>query len=82
MDKTLGYLREILSNYTDEHEISRNIYLKLENQLNDEMAFIRSLDQEQVQFLNGILPQEIQHALEEQDFPRTSELNHIYELLI
>ncbi|MBM6619809.1 sporulation protein [Bacillus suaedaesalsae] len=82
MDTTLGYLREILSNYTDKHAISREIYKKLESKLDDEISFVRSLDQEQTQFLNDILPQEIEHALDEQDFPRTSELNHIYELLI
>ncbi|KAA0550213.1 sporulation protein [Bacillus sp. BGMRC 2118] len=82
MDTTLGYLREILSNYTDEHEISRAIYKKLESNMEDEISFVRSLNQEQTKFLNDILPQEINHALDEQDFPRTTELNHIYELLI
>ncbi|MBM7661304.1 hypothetical protein JOC85_002076 [Bacillus mesophilus] len=83
MDTTLAYLREILSNYTDEYAISRTIYEKLKSSLNEgELSFIRALDQEEAQFLNKILPEEIQYALEEQDYTRMTELNHVYELLI
>jgi hypothetical protein len=83
MDKTLAYLREIVSNYTDEYALSRQIYKKLEaSESGHELSFIRELDQEEAHFLNEILPQEIQHALDEQDYTRMSELNHVYELLI
>jgi hypothetical protein len=83
MDKTLAYLREIVSNYTDEHALSRQIYKKLEDTANaHELTFVRGLDEDEAHFLNEILPQEIQHALAEQDYTRMSELNHVYELLI
>ena len=83
MDTTLAYLREILSNYADEHEMSKQLYNKIENIGQDhELSFVRSLEQEEAHFLNEILPQEIQYALEEQDYTRMSELNHVYELLI
>jgi hypothetical protein len=84
MDKTLAYLREIVSNYTDEHSLSRQVYEKLKgitgNQ--DELSFVRGLDEEEAHFLNEILPQEIQYALDEQDYTRMSELNHVYEQLL
>lgn len=83
MDTTLAYLREILSNYTEDHALSRNIYVKLKDTASEgEIAFVRSLDQEEAHFLNQILPKEINYALEEQDYTRMSELNHVYELLI
>ncbi|WP_246942082.1 sigma-G-dependent sporulation-specific acid-soluble spore protein CsgA [Bacillus pinisoli] len=83
MDTTLAYLREVLSNYTEDYALSRNIYVKLKQAASEgELAFVRSLDQEETHFLNRILPSEIDHALDEQDYTRMSELNHVYELLI
>ncbi|WP_456278595.1 sigma-G-dependent sporulation-specific acid-soluble spore protein CsgA [Bacillus sp. AK128] len=83
MDTTLAYLREILSNYTDDYEISKTIYGKLkETAEQGELSFVRALDQEEAHFLNKILPDEIQYALEELDYTRLEELNHVYELLI
>jgi hypothetical protein len=83
MDTTLAYLREILSNYTDEYALSRNIYEKLESTAEKgELTFVRALGQEEAHFLNKILPEEIQYAMEEQDYTRMTELNHVYELLI
>ncbi len=82
MDKTLSYLREIISNYTDEHPMSKQIYNKLMATANhDELSFVRELDEDEAHFLNEILPQEIQHALDEQDYTRMTELNHVYELI-
>ncbi|MFF2450654.1 sigma-G-dependent sporulation-specific acid-soluble spore protein CsgA [Neobacillus sp. NPDC058068] len=82
MDKTLGYLREILANYTDEHAVGRHLYRKLlEGHYASEGAFVRDLSQKESHFLNKILPTEISYAKEEQDEKRAYELNEVYELL-
>ncbi|WML47963.1 sigma-G-dependent sporulation-specific acid-soluble spore protein CsgA [Neobacillus sp. PS3-34] len=82
MDKTLGYLREILSNYTEEHSMGRHIFHKLEkNEYNSEGSFVRGLNFEEIEFLNEILPKEIQYAKDEQDEKRAYELNEVFELL-
>jgi hypothetical protein len=82
MDKTLGYLREILSNYSDEHSEGRNLYRKLlEGHFSSEGTFVKKLNQKEIDFLNKILPNEIHYAKEEQDEKRAHELNEVYELL-
>ena len=82
MDKTLGYLREILSNYTDDHSEGRQLYRKLsEGHFSNEGDFVRHLTQKEINFLNNMLPKEINHAKEEQDKKRAHELNEVYELL-
>lgn len=82
MDKTLGYLREILSNYTDDHSEGRHLYRKLsEGNFSNEGDFVRHLTQKEINFLNNMLPREINHAKEEQDEKRAHELNEVYELL-
>jgi hypothetical protein len=82
MDQTLGYLRETLSNYTDDHSDGRNIYRKLmEGQYSSEGEFVRQLDQKEINFLNKMLPEEIKYAKEEKDEKRAHELNEVFELL-
>lgn len=82
MDKTLGYLREILSNYSDGHSDGRQLYRKLsEGNYSNEGDFVRHLTQKEISFLNNILPKEINYAKEEQDEKRAHELNEVYELL-
>ncbi|WHY65230.1 sigma-G-dependent sporulation-specific acid-soluble spore protein CsgA [Neobacillus sp. SuZ13] len=82
MDKTLGYLREILSNYTDDHSEGGHIYRKLsEGHYTSEGSFVRDLNQKEINFLNKILPKEINYAKEEQDEKRANELNEVFELL-
>ncbi|MED3563628.1 sigma-G-dependent sporulation-specific acid-soluble spore protein CsgA [Bacillus xiapuensis] len=83
MDKTLGYLREILSNYNDEHHtLGRHLFRKVsEGRFASEGDFVRLLDQKEIEFLNDILPKEIRYAKEEQDEKRAHELNEVYELL-
>ncbi|NRD80360.1 sporulation protein [Bacillus sp. BRMEA1] len=83
MDKTLGYLRETLSNYTDEHHsIAKQLYHKLTGgHYKTEEAFVRQLSQKEIGFLNQILQNEIQYAKQEQDEKRAYELNEVYELL-
>lgn len=82
MDNTLGYLLEALSNYAEDHSLSKKIYQKLEttNYTNEEM-FIRSLEEEEIELLNKILPNEITYAMEEKDYKRMKELNEVYVLL-
>ncbi|MFP7299407.1 sigma-G-dependent sporulation-specific acid-soluble spore protein CsgA [Neobacillus niacini] len=82
MDKTLGYLREILSNYSDQHSEGKQVYRKLsEGKFTSEGEFVRQLSQKEINFLNEILPQEINYAKEEQDEKRAHELNEVFELL-
>ena len=82
MDQTLGYLREILSNYTDDHSEGRHIYRKLmEGNYHSEGSFVQALNQREIAFLNKMLPKEINYAKEEQDEKRASQLNEVFELL-
>ncbi|WP_420490580.1 sigma-G-dependent sporulation-specific acid-soluble spore protein CsgA [Neobacillus niacini] len=82
VDKTLGYLREILSNYSDGHNEGKQVYRKLsEGKFNTEGDFVRQLNQKEINFLNEILPNEINYAKEEQDEKRAHELNEVFELL-
>ena len=82
MDKTLGYLRETLSNYTEQYSIGQQIYRKLvEAEFKNEGVFVRALSQEEINFLDRILPDEIHYAKEEQDSVRAKQLNEVYELL-
>ncbi|MDQ0228800.1 sigma-G-dependent sporulation-specific acid-soluble spore protein CsgA [Metabacillus malikii] len=81
MDFTLGYLREALSNYED-NAICLRIYKKLKTKdYNSEVEFVRVLDEEEIHFLNNVLPKEIKYAFNEQDFIRGNQLNEVYELL-
>jgi hypothetical protein len=84
MDKTLGYLRETLSNYTGEHNSQgRHLYQKLtDGQYPTEESFVRHLSSGEIEFLNKILPDEINYANEEKDHKRAKELNEVYELLL
>ncbi|MEH7385514.1 sigma-G-dependent sporulation-specific acid-soluble spore protein CsgA [Bacillus sp. JJ1521] len=82
MDKTLGYLIESISNYGDENKISRAILTKMiDNQYTSEGAFVQDLDEEEIEFLNKVLPDEINYAMDERDFKRVQQLNEVYELL-
>lgn len=82
MDQTLGYLREILSNYIGEHSHGRGIYRKIsEGHFSNQVAFVRHLSNKEIEFLNNILPNEIEYAKEEKDQKRAKQLNEVYELL-
>ncbi|WP_077618556.1 sigma-G-dependent sporulation-specific acid-soluble spore protein CsgA [Bacillus sinesaloumensis] len=82
MDKTLGYLIETISNYGDENQTSRAILTKIvNNQYASEEAFVRDLDEGEIEFLNNVLPDEINYAMDERDFKRVNQLNEVYELL-
>lgn len=82
MEQTLAYLRETLSNYTEEHQVSLQLSKKLEEKAyKSEGDFVRELDEQEIEFLNQVLPGEINHAMEAQDYNRVQELNEVYELL-
>ncbi|MGM0873945.1 MAG: sporulation protein [Bacillota bacterium] len=82
MDFTLGYLKEALSNY-DRSSVCQGINDKLEKgQFKTERDFVLQLEDDEVQFLNNVLPEEIKYAFNEQDFIRGNQLNEVYELLI
>lgn len=82
MDKTLGYLRETLANYTEQYSIGQQIYNKLtEHDFSSEGGFVRHLNEEEIDFLNRILPDEINYAKQEQDAQRARQLNEVFELL-
>jgi hypothetical protein len=82
MDKTLGYLREILSNYTEKYSEAQHLYRKLTDEnFTSEGSFVRQLNQEEMDFLNKLLPNEIKHAKEAEDHTRAYQLNEVYELI-
>ncbi|MGE0911755.1 sigma-G-dependent sporulation-specific acid-soluble spore protein CsgA [Bacillus atrophaeus] len=81
MDKTLGYLRESLSNHLD-NDICQRIYKKmLTRHYTGEGNFVKDLNDDEMSYLNTILEKEIKYAQNEQDQQRASELNEVYELL-
>ena len=82
MEKTVAYLREILANYTEKDPISKVIYNKIEQgNYQSEGALVRELTFEESEYLNQVLPWEIQYAKNEQDEQRAYQLNEVYELL-
>lgn len=82
MEKTLAYLREILSSYVTHHHFQSSIYQKIQTKdYHGEGEFVRDLTEEEIAYLNQILPEEINHALEVQDYERVYQLNEVYELL-
>jgi len=82
MNKPLAYLQEILTSYGEDREMANSIILKMhEKRYENTVSFINELSDEQIQFLNHSLPDEMKHALESEDFPRLQQLNEVYELL-
>ncbi|WP_096154308.1 sporulation protein [Bacillus sp. FJAT-45066] len=82
MNKPIAYLREILEHYADNQQIPREIMSKLENEsFQRERDFVLTLNEHEIEFLNNVLPNEINHAMEAEDFPRVQQLNEVYELL-
>ncbi|WP_223701994.1 sigma-G-dependent sporulation-specific acid-soluble spore protein CsgA [Sutcliffiella deserti] len=82
MNKALGYLQEVLSSYPDDQNLNRQIVHRIKHYSEDNLtAFIYSLSEEEVQFLNESLPDEMKHALQSEDFLRLQQLNEVYELL-
>lgn len=83
IENSLKYLRESLSNYVDIEDISQRILTKLEaHDYDSEDEFIEELDEDEIEYLNHLLENEISYAHDAQDEVRVKELNDIYELLI
>jgi len=82
MNQSLAYVREVLSLYTDRSDTGKSIYSKMmEGHFKSEEAFVRELSEGEINFLNQVLEEEIQHAKNEQDSKRAHHLNDVYELL-
>ncbi|MEH7441423.1 sigma-G-dependent sporulation-specific acid-soluble spore protein CsgA [Bacillus sp. JJ1122] len=82
MEKTQAYLREILSDYTESYPLSKKIYQRIEEgNYASEGEFVRNLTEEEIEFLNKILPEAIEYAKNELDEKRAQQLNEVYELL-
>lgn len=87
IDQSLRYLKEALSNYLedDDHEykqICEQLMSKLEeHDYEDEDQFLDELEEEETEYLNMLLENEIHYAYQAQDEVRLKELNEIYELL-
>lgn len=82
LDQNLAYLREVLSNYTEENEAVRDISKKLvDNNYASEENFVNNLSQEDVQMLSQLLSKEMHYANESGDHERGYQLNEVYELL-
>ena len=83
MVKALAYLKEILSNYAETDQICMGIYQKLdERNYPSELSFVKDLSSDESNYLNELLPDEIEYANDEQDQLRASQLNEIFELLL
>lgn len=82
MNQSLGYLKEVLSNYTDRSGTGKEILkLIMEQSFSSEESFVRELTDSQIDFLNKILPHEINHAKNAADDERAYQLNEVFELL-
>jgi hypothetical protein len=82
MEKSLAYLRESLSNWTDRNETAKGLFSMIEHKkYHDEKEFIDDLGEEEVVYLTDMLPYELKYAKNEKDEVRFESLNKIYELL-
>jgi predicted TPR repeat methyltransferase len=81
IDHTLGYLRETMSNYAED-ELGRQIYRKLaHNHYENEEEFVRTLEDEEAEYLDSLLKEELEYARQAQDEKRLRKLNEVYEQL-
>ncbi|RLL44933.1 sporulation protein [Oceanobacillus piezotolerans] len=81
MDKTLRYLRESLSNYS-ENEVCRQILEKLRaNQYAGEKQFVDDLSESEMEYLDNVLDNELNYAKNVENDLRVQELTEVYELL-
>ncbi|WP_188392693.1 sporulation protein [Compostibacillus humi] len=81
MDHTLKYLRESLSNYS-ENEMCQQIIAKLEeNQYSEEIEFVKDLSEEEISYLDQVLENELDYARNAQDEVRTKQLLEVFEQL-
>ncbi|WP_414672223.1 sporulation protein [Lentibacillus sp.] len=81
IDNTLDYLRESLVNYR-ENDMMKQITVKLEqNDFKDEEEFVKSLNEEEIAYLDSVVEKELNYARNAQDDVRAEQLREVYELL-
>lgn len=82
MDQSIGYLQEILSEYTEKDAVGKRIFdrISTHDYLTEE-KFVRELTQKENQYLNRVLAKAIEYSNQEQDYERARQLNEVYELL-
>ncbi len=85
MDQSLGYLREILSAYSENDEndvVGKRIYNRIStHDYPSEGKFVDQLSQAESHYLNRVLKDAIKYSKQEQDYERVRQLNEVYELL-
>lgn len=82
MDKSIGYLRESLSNYLEDSDVCRSLFKRINTEKFDsEEDFVKTLTVKEIEVLNEVIKEEIDYANQEQDLKRANELNEVYELL-
>jgi len=82
IEKSLQYLAESLSNYTESDIVSQQIMQKLDRKTYKTVIdFIEDLNDGEKEYLNTLLKQDIRYAQNTQDYIRLNELNDIYEQL-
>ncbi|SFB21371.1 hypothetical protein SAMN04488072_11011 [Lentibacillus halodurans] len=81
IDSTLNYLRESLVNHRD-NDMTKQIEDKLQtNDFRNEEEFVKSLDQEEIEYLDSVVEQELNYARNAEDDVRVKQLREIYALL-
>jgi hypothetical protein len=82
MERSLGYLRESLSNWTDTNETARQLYSMIETQPYESNAtFIEDLGDEEKTYLQEMIRYEMNYAKNERDKVRYDALNSIFRLM-
>jgi hypothetical protein len=83
MEKSLGYLREILAGHTENDAVGKRLYDRVSSQnYQDDESFTFDLTAEENNYLDHILKEAIDYANQEKDEERSQQLNAVYELLM
>ncbi|GAA0439854.1 sigma-G-dependent sporulation-specific acid-soluble spore protein CsgA [Lentibacillus halophilus] len=81
-DNTLHFLRESLVN-TSEDAMTQQIITRLEtHDYKNEQEFVKSLSEEETEYLDSVVEKELNYARNAEDDVRAQQLNDVYELLI
>ncbi len=81
IDNTLKYLRESLSNYS-ENEVCQHIIRKIEqNHYKSEKEFVDDLEEAEVAYLDNVLENELNYAKNVQNDERVQQLTEVFEIL-
>ncbi|MFD2761656.1 sporulation protein [Lentibacillus juripiscarius] len=81
IDNTLHYLRESLAN-TSEQDMTKQLIEKLQTtEFSDEEEFVKSLDEEEIAYLDSVVEKELNYARNANDEVRAGQLLEVYEQL-